>query len=425
MHLSLSPGSEPNPHALAALTQAGEACAIVASQDIVDARGIKLWARGQPVTSSLHQRLLDRRLQQPLETCLLAENGVTLFSLMHELEELLASHSPLVPMLRPWASAMTEQLKQMPLHSVAQLLLSTAAVTRAGTLAHAVAGMALAGAMVASRQGSAQEIRLAMLGGLLHDIGEVYLNPLFLDYTQALDILGHKHLIVHPRIAQMLLVGLTNYPFALSRGIAEHHERLDRSGYPARLSGDDLSTLGRVLSVVEVTLGSVSAPHAPLTRASFALRVVPGEFDPDWASFVCDAARAANEDFEAEAQPAAVTLAAQLAEIDRQLMAARDLAQELSEQRRTAAVTEVVTDALKRLDRLRVAWNALGLWGLPTAEAMAQVPAAERLELQLAEGELRHRLRAFHRECLLLCERLTEAEKFRLSPLWQGLLDAP
>jgi hypothetical protein len=425
MHLSLSPGSEPNPHALAALTKAGEACAIVASQDIVDARGIKLWARGQPVTASLHQRLLDRRLQQPLEACLQAENGVTPFSLMHDLHELLESKHPLAPALRPWAAPLVEQLKQMPLHSVAQLLLSTAAATRAGTLSHAVQGMALAGAMTASRQASTQEIRLAMLGGLLHDIGEVYLNPLFLDYTHALDILGHKHLVVHPRIAQMLLVGLTDYPATLGRGIAEHHERLDRSGYPARLAGDEVSTLGRVLSVTEVTLGSVADAHAPLTRASFALRVVPGEFDPQWASFVCDAARTAGENFAADAQPTASTLAAQLEEIDRQLSTAHQLAVELSEQRRTSAITEVVTDALKRLDRLRVAWNALGLWGAANAATLADAPPAERLELLLAEGELRHRLRAFHRECLLLGERLTEAEKFRLSPLWQGLLDAP
>ena len=56
MHLSLSPGSEPNPHALAALSKAGESYPIIASQDIVDVRGVKLWARDQPVTAALQQR---------------------------------------------------------------------------------------------------------------------------------------------------------------------------------------------------------------------------------------------------------------------------------------------------------------------------------------------------------------------------------
>lgn len=422
MHLSLSPGSEPNPHALAAMTQAAEQYAIVASQDIVDSRGVKLWAQGQPVSAALQQRLLERRLKKPVEACLLAEDGVTPFSLMNDLQALLESRHPLAPALRAQGKVLVAQLKQIPLHAVAQLLLTTAAASRPQALAHAVTGMALAGAMMASRQASSLEVRLAMLGGLLHDIGEIYINPAFLDYTQALDLIGHKHLVVHPRVAQMLLDGLTDYPKALGQGIAEHHERLDRSGYPARVGPDGLSTLGRVLSVTEVTLGSAGDPHAPLTRASFALRVVPGEFDPTWSAFVCEAANDAHEDFAFEEQPAAATLAAQLAEIDQQLASAHQLAKELNEQRRTSQVTEVVADALHRLERLRVAWNALGLWG---EEAMtAHMPPGERLELVLAESELRQRLRAFHRECLLLSEGLTQAEKLRLSPLWQGLLQA-
>jgi hypothetical protein len=423
MHLSLSPGSEPNPHALAAITRAAQSHPIVASQDIVDSRGVKLWARGQPVTAALQQRLLERRLQKPIEACLATDSGVTLFTLMHDLQELLESKHPLAPALRVHGKDLVAQLKQMPLHSVAQLLLTTAAASRPEALSHAVAGMALAGAMMAKRQASAVEVRTAMLGGLLHDIGEVYINPLYLDYAQALDLTGHKHLVVHPRVAQMLLAGLTDYPAALGQGIAEHHERLDRSGYPARLEGAAVSTLGRVLSVVELTLGSLCASHAPLTRASFALRVVPGEFDPVWAAFICDAAHEAHEDFAGGDQPEAANLAAQLAEIDEQLASAQRLAQDLNEQRRTSKITEVVADALRRLERLRVSWNALGLWGAG-ATVSDHIAPAERLELVLAESELRQRLRAFHRECLLLSEGLTEAEKFRLSPLWHGLFDA-
>lgn len=421
MHLSLSPGSEPNPHALAAVAKAGEAFAIVASQDIVDSRGVKLWGKGQPVSAALQQRLLERRLQKPIEACLQAEDGVTPFTLMHGLQTLLESEHPLAPSLKAHGTQLVHQLKSLPLHSVAQLLLTTAAGTRPSTLSHAVLGMALAGAIMARQNASVQEIRLAMLGGLLHDIGEVYINPAFLDYTQALDLTGHKHLVVHPRVAQMLLSTLTDYPPSLGRGIAEHHERLDRSGYPARLAGEGMSALGRVLSVMEVTLGSVGAPHAPLTRASFALRVVPGEFDLVFSAFVCDAAHEAEEDAEASDRPEPATLTSQLAEIDRQLVTAQQLATDLNEQRRTSGITDVVTDALRRLERLRVAWNALGLWGV--SSAVTDVPPAERLELELAESELRQRLRAFHRECVLLSEGLTEAEKLRLAPLWFGLVD--
>ncbi len=420
MHAFRSVGSEPNPHALAALVKASELYSVVACRDIVDVRGVKLWARGQPVSSSLHQRLLERRLERPLETCLSVEDGVTPFSLFDDLKQLLetADH-PLGPLLRRWAGVLLAQMKQIPLHPVVQLMLTASVATRPGTLAHAVSGMALAGALMASRQLPHEEVRLAMLGGLLHDLGEVYIHPQYLDYSQPLDLVGHKHLVVHPRVGQLLLQSLTDYPKALSRAVGEHHERSDRSGYPARLCEAEISPLGRVLAVVETTLGVSRWHHAPLARASFSLRVVPGEFDPQWASFVCDAARQANEGIEVAPRTPGADLRDQLADIDRQLGAAHDLAHELREQRRSDAVTDVVEHALHRLDRLRVAWNALGLWGASTAE----VPLQERFELELAHVELRQRMRSFQRECLLLSEGLSEAEKLRLSPLWRGLFD--
>ncbi|MGE5865763.1 MAG: HD-GYP domain-containing protein [Rhizobacter sp.] len=415
MYAFQTPGGEPNRHALAALAQASERYAIVASRDIVDVRGVKLWAAGQPVSAALQQRLLDRRLQKPMEVCLMAEDGVTPFSLLSDLTAFIESTHPLAACIRPWAATLLAQVRHVPLHPVVQLMLTASLATRPATLPHAVAAMALAGAMIASQQGTPQDVRLAMLGGLLHDLGEVYIHPQYLDYGRPLDLLGHKHLVIHPRVGEMLISSLTDYPAVLARAVGEHHERLDRSGYPARLQDAELSRLGRALAVTEVVLGMTRWPDAPLTRASFALRVVPGEFAPEFAAFVWDAARSSDE-VPAGTAPA-IDLYQQLADIDQQLVAAQQLGQELREQGRTLPVIEIVDQAMQRLDRLRVAWNALGLWRVSSGDA----PQAERFELELAHAELRLRLRSVQRECLLLSERLGEAEKLRLAPLWRGL----
>lgn len=63
----------------------------------------------------------------------------------------------------------------------------------------------------------------------------------------------------------MLLGSITDYPETLCRAIGEHHERLDGSGYPARLTGPDCSELGRLLAVVEVTVGILRGGRSPLT----------------------------------------------------------------------------------------------------------------------------------------------------------------
>jgi hypothetical protein len=256
---------------------------------------------------------------------------------------------------------------------------------------------------------------------LLHDLGEVYIDPQYLDNTKPLDLLGYKHLVVHPRVAQLLLRTTTDYPEPMCRAIGEHHERLDGSGYPAQLVGDKVSELGRILAVVEVTLGILRSPRAPLTRASFALRVVPGEFDPLWVALICDVARLSGETAPDPAPNAGAGEAMlPLAKIEQRIQQARDLAQTLQAQGRGKPALAVVQNSLSRLARIQVAWNALGYWGLDGA----LLNASERFELEMADRELKQRLRELQRECMLLGERLSEAEKLRLQPLWQDLIPA-
>ena len=46
---------------------------------------------------------------------------------------------------------------------------------------------------------------------------------------------------------------------AVARAVAEHHERLDGSGYPARLGEREMSAIGRLLCIAEATLGVLRA----------------------------------------------------------------------------------------------------------------------------------------------------------------------
>lgn len=415
--VNFSPGdSHANPDFLAALVKASETYSIVASQDIVDVRGLKLWAKGLPVSAALQQRLLERKLRNPLEACLMAEDGVTPFYLLEHLSLFLDSQHSMAQALRPHADLLKRQLKQIPLHSVAQLLLTTALATRPGAVDHAVQAMALAGAM-AQAQSSPMDMRLAMLGGLLHDIGEAYTQPQYLDGQEPLDLLGHKHMMVHPRVAQLLLSATTDYPATLCRAVGEHHERLNGSGYPARLQGDAISPLGLLLAAVETTMALSLAPVAPLTRASFALRVVPGEFPTRYASVVFNMARSAHEE-----PPTNIRVSTgALYHINATLQHAQETAQALQAGAGSPERGAIVNLALERIARLRQAWNALGVWGLRPE----QITAQDNFEMDLAWGELRLRLYELQRECMLLAENLPDAEKTELTPIWADLKVQP
>lgn len=408
--------SQAHPDFVAALVQASESYSIVASQDIVDVRGLKLWAKGMPVSATLQQRLLERKLRTPLESCLIAEDGITPFTLLETLGEFLEQRNSLAQALKPHALLLEKLFKQIPLHPVAQLLLTTALATRPGFVAHAVRAMALAGGM-AQAQNTPVDVRLAMMGGLLHDIGEVYVQPQYLDGDKPLDLLGHKHMMIHPRMGQLLLEGTTDYPVIVCRAIGEHHERLNGSGYPARLMGDAVSPLGLILAVVETTLGLAQVSPAPLTSASFALRVVPDEYPERYSSIAFNMARNAQE-----ALPSAAEVPTDaLQHILSTLQAAQQTAAALQGSSTSPQGAAIVDTALRRVARLRMAWNSLGVWDLRPDQLTDQ----DCFEIRCANTELDQRLHELQRECMLLAESLDESERSTLSPIWATLQRAP
>jgi len=402
--------STANQHALATILEASQTKSIIASRDIFDISGTKLWAREMPVSSALQRKLLDRELRNPLESCLLAEDGVTPQSLMQSTEALLERDTPLSGLLRPHAARLVEQVAHLPLHSVAQLLLTAGQASRPESFDHAMQAMALSGALMIAHGGTTAELRLAMLGGLLHDLGEMYIDPRYgeADADRTLDFVSYQQLVVHPHVGQLLIAQLTDYPGALARAIAEHHERMDGSGYPHGLQRDDVSPLGRLLAVTEAALAVLRGERPYLARASVALRVVPGEFDLSWVGCIAEAARAqpalhANLDTD-EVQ-------ARLARLDVALKAAQDSADELTSSAGSPALKDALALAQHLLGRLRKGWYASGLWSVES------VAAQDAAEVESVEDELFFRLRSIGRATLLRAGELPPHDAHRLNLL--------
>lgn len=406
--------STANPHALATILEASLTRNIIASQDIFDLSGIKLWSRDQPVSAALQRKLLDRQLRNPLETCLMAEDGVSPQSLLEATWQLLESSGPLAAVLRPHAQRLMQEVAHVPLHSVVQLLLTAGQASRPESFEHAIQAMALAGALMIAHGGSVAEVRVAMLGGLVHDLGEMYIDPRHgeADADRSLDFVSYQQLVVHPHVGQLLISQLTNYPASLARAVGEHHERLDGSGYPHARERDELSPLGRLLAVVEATLAVLRNPGAGLARASVALRVVPGEFDLGWVSHIAAATRGDGQALVAF-EPA--TLKARLARLDASLIEAQACAGALSTQAENTSLKGTLALVTHLLGRLRTGWYASGLW---SADG---VSAQDVAELDAVEHELTFRLHAIERAALLRAGELPPEDAALLRQLCDSL----
>ncbi len=403
-----------NPHALATILEASETKRIIAATDIFDLSGIKLWARDLPVSAELQRKLLDRQLREPLESCLVAQDGVTGVTLAHALQELVEGDSPLVPILRPHLACLTREVAQLPLHPVAQLLLTVGQSARPQAFEHAVQAMALNGALMAGHGGGTAEVRLAMISGLLHDLGEMYIDSSHgeIEAERELDFDSYQQLVVHPHVGQLLIAQLTNYPGVIARAIAEHHERLDGSGYPHALTGEAMSPMGRLLAVTEASLGALRGHSEHLLHASVALRAVPGEFDSHWAANIAQAA--CNQ-----AQPKALMeledIQARLSALGEVLQRAESSASQLAAQAHSQALKSAAELSMFLLGRLRAGWNESGMWN---PRAMTQADAAE---VEAVEDELYRRLRGIQRMALLRAGALPPQEADALHVMCDAL----
>ncbi len=90
------------------------------------------------------------------------------------------------------------------------------------------------------------------LGGMLHDIGKSRVDPAILNKPAALDAREKSIMRSHVSWGERILEGDPEIP-AIGREVAsQHHERLDGSGYPRQLAGQEISIHGQMAAIADI-----------------------------------------------------------------------------------------------------------------------------------------------------------------------------
>ncbi|MES2126572.1 MAG: HD domain-containing phosphohydrolase [Pseudomonadota bacterium] len=281
-----------NQHYLDKVMDLAKVMDVAATEDIVDARGMKLVAKGTRISAALQERLIVHKLAKPLESSISVDGAVDANLIISTATRLIDTNAALGRILRATAcngASPLSLLSKMEFgHGMGMLLSIT---QRADLLEHSVMVALLASCMAKKLHLSDDEQMAAALAGLLHDIGELYIDPAYLAPGKRL--LPHEwaHIVVHPRLGQMLVNELESYPLSVGRAVAEHHERFNGGGYPRQVVGNNISAPGQAVAVAEMISGVLTADH-PLERAELALKIIPGEHPHDLVAVVSGALRA-------------------------------------------------------------------------------------------------------------------------------------
>lgn len=98
----------------------------------------------------------------------------------------------------------------------------------------------------------ATQIKQIGIGGLLHDIGKMKVPPEILNKPGALTEKEFAIMKRHVRDGEVALRDYPNLDRSCTCVTSHHHERLDGSGYPDGLKGDEISLFGQIAAIVDI-----------------------------------------------------------------------------------------------------------------------------------------------------------------------------
>ncbi len=102
------------------------------------------------------------------------------------------------------------------------------------------------------------------VAGQLHDVGKIAVPAEILSRPGKLSDHEFSLIKVHPQMAYDILKDI-EFPWPVAEIVRQHHERLDGSGYPDRLTWNDILIEARVLAVADVVEAMIS--HRPYRAA--------------------------------------------------------------------------------------------------------------------------------------------------------------
>lgn len=96
--------------------------------------------------------------------------------------------------------------------------------------------------------------------GYLHDVGKISVPAELLSKPAKLTETEYTLIREHPEVGYRILKKLS-FPWPVADAVLQHHERLDGSGYPAGLKGEDIVLEARILAVADTV--EAMASHRP------------------------------------------------------------------------------------------------------------------------------------------------------------------
>jgi len=139
------------------------------------------------------------------------------------------------------------------------------------TAGHQLRVAALAAAIARQMGLPDEQVHAIRLAGMVHDLGKIRIPAEILAKPGKITDIEFSLIQVHPQAGYDILKDI-NFPWPIAQLVLQHHERMDGSGYPQGLKGEQIELGARILSVADVVEAiSSHRPYRPALGIDAAL----------------------------------------------------------------------------------------------------------------------------------------------------------
>jgi putative nucleotidyltransferase with HDIG domain len=120
-----------------------------------------------------------------------------------------------------------------------------------------------------------EQVQALRLASLLHDVGKMTVSQEILSKPGRLSAEEFLRMKLHAEAGHAILKHI-RFPWPIAEAVLQHHERMDGSGYPRGLKGDEIMPMARVLAIADVFDAMISTRSY---RPALHLEVVLAELE--------------------------------------------------------------------------------------------------------------------------------------------------
>ena len=150
------------------------------------------------------------------------------------------------------------------IHTTIQVLVLAVETKDPYTAGHQKRTANLARAMAAEMNLPPEKIEGLRMAGVIHDIGKISIPSEILSKPMKLPAMEYSLIKEHARHGYEILKDVES-PWPLADIVYQHHERINGSGYPRGLKGEEILVEARTLAVADVV--EAMASHRPYRPA--------------------------------------------------------------------------------------------------------------------------------------------------------------